>query len=106
MTDEERKQFINEYCRNVGNIKIKCDDCKFVENCVDYGWDGCRKFTPAPSEPMTNEDCILGCKTQDELAKVLVGLCDRAIQSRFGGVNFTTDVELVKEWLKKPHEVE
>ena len=46
MTDEERKQFINEYCRNLGNIKIKCDYCKFVEDCVDYGWDGCRKFTP------------------------------------------------------------
>lgn len=106
MKDEERKQFINEYCRNVGNIKIKCDDCKFVEDCVDYGWDGCRKFTPAPSKPITNEDCIRDCKTQDELAKVLVGLCDRAIQSRFGGVNFTTDVELVKEWLQKPHEVD
>ena len=38
MTDEERKQFINEYCRNVENIKIKCDDCKFVDDCVDYGW--------------------------------------------------------------------
>ena len=87
-------------------FKIRCDDCKFKESCVDYGWDGCKKFTPAPSEPMTNEDCILGCKTQDELAKVLVGLCDRAIQSRFGGVNFTTDVELVKEWLQKPHEVD
>ena len=45
MTDEERKQFINEYCRNVGNIKIKCDDCKFVDDCVDYGWQECKKFT-------------------------------------------------------------
>ena len=61
---------------------------------------------PPKKERQTNEDCVRGCKTQDELATVLVGLCDRAIQSRFGGVNFTTDVELVKEWLKKPHEVD
>ena len=44
MTDEERKQFINEYCGNVGNIKIKCDDCKFVEDCVDYGWEGVQEI--------------------------------------------------------------
>ena len=34
-------------------VKIKCDDCKFVEDCVDYGWQDCKKFTPKPSEPMT-----------------------------------------------------
>ena len=46
----EHEQFINEYCRNVGNIKIKCDDCKFVKNCVDYGWQECKIFTPKPRE--------------------------------------------------------
>ena len=61
---------------------------------------------PPKKERQTNEDCVRDCKTQDELAKVLVGLCDRAIQSRLGGVNFTTDAELVKEWLKKPHEAD
>ena len=34
-------------------VKIKCDDCKFVEDCVDYGWQDCKKFTPKPREPMT-----------------------------------------------------
>ena len=28
------------------DIKIRCDDCKFVEDCVDYGWQDCKKFTP------------------------------------------------------------
>ena len=35
------------------DVKIRCDDCKFVENCVDYGWQECKKFTPKPREPMT-----------------------------------------------------
>lgn len=34
-------------------VKIRCDDCKFHEECVDYGWQDCKKFTPKPSEPMT-----------------------------------------------------
>ena len=64
MTDAERKQFINEYCRNVGNIKIKCDDCKFVDDCVDYGWQECKKFTQKASEPMTNEEYIKSLNTE------------------------------------------
>ena len=52
------------------DIKIRCDDCKFVEDCVDYGWDGCRKFTQKPSEPMTNEEYIRTCSTE-ELAILL-----------------------------------
>lgn len=68
MTDEERKQFINEYCRNVGNIKIKCDDCKFVEDCVDYGWEGCKKFTQ--KQPHTNEEWLCGLSTEEKADKL------------------------------------
>ena len=50
----------------MGNIKIKCDDCKFQEECVDYGWNGCRKFTPKPSEPMTNEEWFCGLSTEEK----------------------------------------
>ena len=64
MTDEERKQFITEYCRNAGNIKIKCDDCKFVEDCVDYGWEGCKKFTQ--KQPHTNEEWLDTLSTEEK----------------------------------------
>ena len=54
-------------------VKIKCDDCKFVENCVDYGWDGCRKFTPTPNEPMTNEEWLSLLSTKEK-AKFICNL--------------------------------
>lgn len=92
MTDEERKQFINEYCRNVGNIKIRCDDCKFVEDCVDYGWEGCRKFTPKPSEPMTNEEWFCTLPTEEK-AKRIINIA----------VNSDCDYRTIVEWLKEKH---
>ena len=37
-------------CNGTGEVqeqtKIKCDDCKFEPDCVDYGWEECKKFTP------------------------------------------------------------
>ena len=51
-------------------VKIRCDDCKFVEDCVDYGWDGCRKFTPKPSKPMTNEEWLCGLSTEEKADKL------------------------------------
>lgn len=83
-------------------------DCEHCEHWVkdSFGDRVCEFDGECECFEITNEDCVRACKTQDELAKLLVGLCDRAIQSRFGGVNFTTDVELVKEWLQKPHEVD
>ena len=101
MKDEERKQFINEYCRNVGNIKIKCDDCKFVEDCVDYGWDGCRKFTPKPSEPMINEEWLRSA-TFEELAGAIYEWYSLGYSMGKRGKKLNPITEVVG-WLKEPH---
>ena len=109
MTDEERKQFINEYCRNVGNIKIKCDDCKFVEDCVDYGWQECKKFTPKPSEPMTNEKWLHTLNTE-QLADWLVEVTQYCYECGTDVHNCECcpfgkciDKGFAMEWLKQPH---
>lgn len=97
-------------------VKIKCDDCKFVDDCVDYGWEGCKKFTPAPSEPLTNEEYMRSCTTE-QLAKVIINI---AFSEGFDSVRFKCgtnyycdsrlhpykDAEkiLIKEWLKAPHQ--
>lgn len=54
-------------------VKIKCDDCKFEAECADYGWEGCRKFTPKPKQPQTNEEYLRNCSTE-ELANFLIKL--------------------------------
>ena len=102
MTDEERKQFINEYCRNVGNIKIKCDDCKFVEDCVDYGWEGCKKFTPAPSKPQTNEEWLRSA-TFEELAGAIYEWYTLGYTRGKNGKKLNSITEVV-EWLKEKHD--
>ena len=105
MTDEERKQFINEYCRNVGNIKIKCDDCKFVDDCVDYGWKGCRKFTPAPSTPMTTEEWFCQLSTEEK-AEVFIEICRDAFRAEEYRRNHWSDLQTIEywvRWLKQPH---
>lgn len=101
MTEAERKQFINEYCRNVGNIKIRCDDCKFVEDCVDYGWDGCKKFTPKPSEPMTNEEFMRSCSA-DELAGTIYEWYTLGYTRGKNGKKLNSVTEIVG-WLKEKH---
>ena len=113
MTDEERKQFINEYCRNVGNIKIKCDDCKFVDDCVDYGWEGCKKFTQKASEQMTNKEWIKSANTE-QLAEFLIvsiknckscasGIgADEVADCPFGECGCHFKDEVIK-WLNQPH---
>ena len=102
MTDEERKQFINEYCRNVGNIKIRCDDCKFVDDCVDYGWKGCKKFTPAPSTQMTNEEWLRSASANDMARCIATKLCELAKHEY--GIYDVVDYATVFEWLKEIHE--
>lgn len=103
MTEAERKQFINEYCRNVGNIKIRCDDCKFVEDCVDYGWDGCKKFTPKPSEPMTNEEWLRQASTEDVakwLSKISKFFHECGKRDVYPKTMYEEDWE---RWLKEKH---
>ena len=96
MTDEERKQFINEYCRNVGNIKIKCDDCKFVEDCVDYGWDGCKKFTQ--KQQHTNEEWFDELSTEEKAEF----FCTVQNCLTIYGDHIATHEDWVK-WLKEKH---
>lgn len=86
-------------------VKIKCDDCKFVEDCVDYGWEGCKKFTPAPSEPLTNEEWLKSLDTE--------GMVDYLYEVHKGGNSVERQrwIENHKErvkmqfrgWLKQPH---
>ncbi len=97
-------------------VKIKCDDCKFQENCVDYGWDGCRKFTPKPSEPMTEEEWLRQASTE-QLAEFLWNYTHDLITDwkhindpmfrqmplkNILGDNCTKKEAWV-EWLKQPH---
>lgn len=81
------------------DVKIRCDECKFVEDCVDYGWEDCKKFTQKPSEPMTNEEWLRSCTTE-QLAEFLTKIIlddKRFRMTMVGGVNET------KMWLKQPH---
>ena len=99
----------------MNDVKIRCDDCKFVDNCVDYGWDGCKKFTPTPSEPMTNEEWIKQCTTE-QLAEFLADKCNEVVDFVLHEVDENAgDIEpddywyrqsVVAEWLKQPHTFE
>lgn len=98
------------------DVKIKCDSCKFVDGCVDYGWSECRKFTLKPSEPMTNEEWFCGLSTEEK-AERIISLCvtyfDRTDLSIVGAVKESIKIndhydghvqkDLLVEWLKQPH---
>ena len=60
-------------------VKIKCDGCKFVDGCVDYGWSECKKFTQKPSTPMTNEEYLKSLDTE-QLAEFIATQCADAIR--------------------------
>lgn len=83
-------------------VKIRCDDCKFVEDCVDYGWDGCRKFTPKPSEQMTNEQWLRSA-TFEELAGAIYEWHTKGYARGRLEVDLNPITEVV-EWLKQPKE--
>jgi hypothetical protein len=84
-------------------VKIKCDDCKFVEDCVDYGWEGCKKFTQ--KQPHTNEEWLKSLDTE--------GLVDYLYEVHKGGNSVERQkwIENHKErvkmqfrgWLKEIH---
>lgn len=99
------------------DVKIKCDSCKFVDGCVDYGWGECKKFTQKPSELITNEEwfCQL---TTEEKAKWLTNsgflTCtlrdcedckyyDKNSDDCIDGYEATHDTQMWVEWLKQPH---
>lgn len=83
-------------------IKIRCDDCKFVEECVDYGWDGCRKFTPKPNEPMTNEEYLRSCSFE-ELAGAIYEWHSLGYTRGKNGKKLNSVTEIVG-WLKEIHQ--
>lgn len=83
-------------------IKIRCDNCKFQEDCVDYGWQGCRKFTPKPSEPMTNEEYLRSCSFE-ELAGAIYEWYTLGYTRGKNGVKLNSITEVVN-WLKEIHE--
>lgn len=80
------------------DVKIKCDSCKFVDGCVDYGWSECKKFTQKPSEPITNEEW-LHTLTTEQLAEFLA--CVEAREY----ANYDEETKAFIEWLKQPHTV-
>ena len=83
-------------------VKIKCDDCKFVEDCVDYGWQGCKKFTPAPSKPQTNEEMLRGCTFEEMAGAIYEWYSQGHIEGKVG--KQLSSVTRVVEWLKEKHE--
>ena len=83
--------------------KIKCDDCKFVENCVDYGWKDCKKFTQKATEPMNNEEW-LHTMNAEQLAEFLVMIQMSVMHPvKRGAVDMEKFIEEVVMWLKQPH---
>lgn len=87
------------------DVKIKCDSCKFVDGCVDYGWSECKKFTQKPSEIITNEEYLKSCNTEQ--------LAEAFFEYRYANATprqklwMSASEECIKtdivEWLKQPH---
>ena len=97
----------------IKEVKIKCDDCKFEPECADYGWLGCKKFTPAPSEPMTNEEwfCQLPTEQKAEWICSVHEKCyycgAKRVSDRehcpFGDGKCRNNKHEFALWLKQPH---
>lgn len=83
-------------------VKIKCDDCKFEPECADYGWLGCKKFTPAPSEPQTNEEMLRGCTFEEMAGAIYEWYSQGHIEGKVG--KQLSPVTRVVEWLKEKHD--
>lgn len=81
-------------------VKIKCDDCKFVEVCVDYGWEGCKKFTQ--KQPHTNEEG-LKMMTTEELADKLTDFSFWLVPNLPTEDKRERVRKRIVEWLKQPH---
>ena len=88
-------------------VKIKCDDCNFVEDCVDYGWSGCKKFTPAPSGVQTNEEWIKQCTTE-QLAEFILNTLERTNKITLvvmdALINGMVEQKAIEVWLKEKHD--
>ena len=90
----------------IKEVKIRCDDCKFVEGCVDYGWDGCRKFTPKPSEPMTNEEWLKSKDTADLAEWIYNAMFNKSCQEDVADgayMQMMTKKDYIESWLMEKH---
>ena len=85
------------------DVKIRCDDCKFQENCVDYGWQDCKKFTSKPSEPMTNEEWFCNLSTEEK-AKWIAE--EKMCRGYFIFPSMEEAIQDALEWLKEKHHAE
>lgn len=85
------------------SVKIKCDDCKFVDDCVDYGWDGCKKFTQKASEPLTNEEWLHTLNTEQLAEFINYIACQCSINKPCKLCNGWCHKDDVEKWLKQPH---
>ena len=86
----------------MGMRKIKCDDCKFESECADYGWPGCKKFTPAPSELQTNEEYIRTCSTEEmEHTLTMLEMQDMVFGDK--ELAYVTTRLKIHRWLKEKH---
>lgn len=104
MTDEERKQFINEYCRNVAHKPMTklCNTCEYLRYCARSGIEevGCDRYQ---KDTTTNEEWLRSATTE-QLAEFLfeIGEYDWLKE-----IAVTSDKALritdIAEWLKQPH---
>lgn len=93
------------------DVKIKCDSCKFVDGCVDYGWSECKKFTPKPSEPITNEEWFCKLSTEEkakwlsETFDICGAGCGKCFirELCFDEHNNKMPTDLFAVWLKQKH---
>ena len=82
-------------------VKINCDDCKFVEDCVDYGWYGCKKLRQKASEPLTNEEWFCQLPTEEK-ADFLANSYPKSVGEALIKIS-NGDKEKWVKWLKEEH---
>lgn len=105
MTDEERKQFINEYCRNVAHKPMTklCNTCEYLRYCARSGIEevGCDRYQ---KDTTTNEEWLRRNATTEQLAEWMVSVVQKAISIKENnGIVMLESAIWWGEWLKQPH---
>lgn len=79
-----------------------CDVCKFKDDCVDYGWSWCKKFTPKPKpiEEQTNEEWFCSLNTEQK-AKAITDFIKRTANAKEIELNINKEAWI--RWLKEKH---
>ena len=96
----------------MSNTKIQCDECKFCDICIDYGWENCQKYTPAPKTEQTNEEWIHSLTTEQlaewiaDKSNEIIGWIISEVDEHDGYIdedNYWQKKSDVLEWLKEKH---